>query len=221
MPTLRPPCAHHSLLTLAILPLLTFTLTPQTPAAPTPQPLFATLILPLDIARANVGTHIRARVVSPWTADGCDLGLGALVEGHITQVVHHSKNIPRSSLRLVFDTADCNHLRAAPFPATLIALLGPSDADSNGLGKAPPLTDTPNAIGGAYGMRSTQTASAANQYALTGRSLPSRWKIGMVVDCPLNLIVGSRPEFGSLLWTSTSNLRLEAQTTLILVAAKP
>jgi hypothetical protein len=136
-------------------------------------------------------------------------------------VVHRSKTIPRSSLRLVFDRAECNHQRDTPFPATLIALLGPSDAAPNGMGKAPPLTDIPLAIGTGAGLRSVESAADANQYALTGRSVPNQWKIGMVVDCPINLAVGSRAEYGTVVWSTTTDARLEARTTFILVATPP
>ena len=216
MPTPRPAHLQRLLLFLALLPL---TAQAQTPAPPPPSPIFATLTFPLDASHSKIGTRIDARVTAPWTGNGCTLNLNSLIEGHVTQVVRRSKNIPRSSLRLVFDTADCNHQRSTPLPATLIALLGPSDAASNGLGKNPPLTDTPNPIGTGAGMRSVVRASIANQYALTGRSLPSQWKIGMVVDVPMNLIVASRPENGSLVWSSKGDARLEARTTLILVAA--
>jgi hypothetical protein len=174
--------------------------------------------VPLDIAHAKIGTHVQARIVTPWTANGCSLRFGALVEGHVSQVTHRSKTAPRSALRLVFDTAECNHQRGVPLPAILIAVLGPSDATPSGLGKAPPLTDTPLPIGTGAGMRSVETASEANQYALTGRSVPDRWKIGMVVDSPMNLAVGASAERGSIIWSNTTDARLESQTTLILVA---
>jgi hypothetical protein len=169
--------------------------------------------MPLDISRAKIGTHVQARVVTPWTGNGCTLRLGALVEGHVSQVERRSKTAPRSAMHLVIDSAECNHQRGTPFKATLIALLGPSDAPS-GMGKAPPLTDTPLPIG----MRSVEAAAAANQYALTGRSVPDQWKIGMVVDVPMNLSVGSGAEGGSIIWSTTSDARLEGQTTLILIA---
>jgi hypothetical protein len=203
---------------LALLPLLNLAATTHAQAATAPpvQPLFANLTMPLDVSRAKIGTRVQARVVTAWTGNGCDLRLGALVAGHVAQVERRSKTAPRSAMHLVFDSAECNHQHAAPFKATLIALLGPSDAPY-GMGKAPPLTDTPLPIG----MRSVERAADANQYALTGRSVPNQWKIGMVVDVPMNLTVGSGAEAGSIVWSTTTDARLEGQTTLILIATPP
>jgi hypothetical protein len=208
----------HLLIVLALLPLpsLSTIARAQAATAPPTQPLFANLTMPLDISRAKIGTHVQARVVTPWTGSGCALRLGALVEGHVSQVERRSKTAPRSAMHLVIDSAECNHQHAIPFKATLIALLGPSDAPA-GMGKAPPLTDTPLPIG----MRSVEAAAAANQYALTGRSVPDQWKIGMVVDVPMNLSVGSGAEGGSIVWSTTIDARLEGQTTLILIETPP
>lgn len=187
--------------------------------AQTPQPappLSATLTMPLDIGRMKVGTQFHAHTTAPWSANGCDLRLGALVQGHVSEVQHKSKTDPRSAFALVIDSAECNHQKPTPFKATLIALLGPSDAPP-GMGKAPPLTDTPLPIG----MRSVESAAAANQYAATGRYVPDQWKIGMVVDVPMNLTVGKGVDGGSVIWSTTTDARLEGQTTLILLATPP
>jgi len=228
----RAPRVPRPLLAFALLPLLSLTVTAQAPAAPPTQPLFANLTLPLDISRAKIGSKVQARVVTPWTGAGCVLRLGALVEGHVSQVERRSKTAPRSAFHLVFDTAECNRQRNTPFNATLIALLGPADAPP-GMGKAPSLTDQPALTGSmptaaptvapspTSGFRSVEASAAINQDVPVGRTLPTQWKIGMVVDCPMNLAVGTGAEGGSIVWSTTTDARLEGQTTLILIAAPP
>ena len=83
------------------------------------------------------------------------------------------------------------------------------------MGKAPPLTDVPVPIGG---LRSVQTASNVYRNFISEHTLPSNWKIGMVFGVPMNLTVASDAHGGSVIWTTGTDARLEAQTTLILLA---
>lgn len=191
----------------------------QTPPSPS-APLLVNIALPLDISHLKVGSQVRTHVTAAWNANGCDLRLGALVQGHISEVQKKSKSDPRSAFGLVIDNAECNHEKATPFKATLIALLGPDTLTSrDGMGKAPPLTDVPASISG--GLRSAEGAASNYTYAVRSRSLPSEWKIGMVVDVPMNLTVGKGVDGGSVVWSTTTDARLEGQTTLILLATPP
>jgi hypothetical protein len=173
--------------------------------------------MPLDISRAKIGTHVQARIISPWTGNGCGLRVGALVEGHVSQVIRRSKTAPTSAIHLVFDSAECNRHRATPLKAILIALLGPTD-NPDGMGKSPPLTDLPVPIGG---LRSVETASAYNRNFIADHLVPTQWKPGMVFNVPMHLTVGRGAEGGSIVWTTNADARLEGHTTLILIALPP
>jgi hypothetical protein len=231
MPTLRAPRVPRPLLALALLPLLSLSAITRA-QAPAAQPLFANLTMPLDISNAKIGSKFQARLIAPWSGNGCTLRLGALVQGHVSQIERRSKAAPRSSLSLVFDTAECNRQRNTPFNAILIALLGPPDAPP-GMGKAPSLTDQAALTGSAAtaaptvapsptsGFRSVEASAAMNQDVPVGRTLPTQWKIGMVVDVPMNLTVGTVANTASIVWSTSTNALLEGQTTLILIAIPP
>ena len=189
-------------------------------APPPPSPLSASIGLPIDISRLKVGTQIHAHMTSAWSAYGCELRIGALVLGHVSELQKKSKIDPRSAFGIVIDSAECNHQKAVPFRATLIALLGPDTiSTADGMGKAPPLTDVPASIAG--GLRSAQGAASNYTYAVRSRSLPSEWKIGMVVDSPMNLTAGKGVDGGSVIWSTTADARLEGNTQLILLATPP
>ena len=189
--------------------------------APPPAPLLAASIgLPIDISQMKVGTHVHAHVTSPWSAYGCQLRVGALVQGHVSELQKKSKTDPRSAFGIVIDSAECNHQKAVPFKATLIALLGPDTiSTADGMGKAPPLTDVPASIGG--GLRSAEGTASNYSYAVRSRSVPSEWKVGMVVDSPMNLTVGKGVDGGSVIWSTTTDARLDGNTELFLLATPP
>jgi hypothetical protein len=98
-------------LALLSLPSLSALARAQTQAAPLLSPLFANLTLPLDISHTKIGTHVQARIISPWIGNGCNLRVGDLVEGHVSQVERRSKTDQKSAIHLVFDTAECNRHR--------------------------------------------------------------------------------------------------------------
>lgn len=189
-------------------------------APPPAPPLAASIGLPIDISQLKVGTQVHARVTSPWSAYGCQLRVGALVQGHVSELQKKSKTDPRSAFGIVIDSAECNHQKAVPFKATLIALLGPDTiSTADGMGKAPPLTDVPASIAG--GLRSAEGTASNYSYAVRGRSVPSEWKIGMVVDLPMNLTVGKGVDGGSVIWSTTTGARLDGNTELFLLATPP
>ena len=69
--------------------------------------------------------------------------------------------------------------------------------------------------------RSVSTMSAINTFAVTARttrSLPKSWVLGQVVDCPkMNLTVRTGVDGGSIVWSMSTDARLEARTTLIML----
>ena len=189
-------------------------------APPPAPPLAASIGLPIDVSQLKAGTQVHAHVTSAWSAYGCQLRVGALVQGHVSELQKKSKTDPRSAFGIVIDSAECNHQKAVPFKATLIALLGPDTiSTADGMGKAPPLTDVPASIAG--GMRSAEGAASNYSYAVRSRSVPSEWKIGMVVDLPMNLTVGKGVDGGSVIWSTTTGARLEGNTELFLLATPP
>jgi hypothetical protein len=204
--------------TLSVLFLSTVYVAAQAPP-PTP-PLAASIGLPIDISQLKVGSQVHAHVTSAWSAYGCQLRVGALVQGHVSELQKKSKTDPRSAFGIVIDSAECNHQKAVPFKATLIALLGPDTiSTADGMGKAPPLTDVPASIGG--GLRSAEGTASNYSYSVRSRSVPSEWKIGMVVDSPMNLTVGKGVDGGSVIWSTTTSARLEGNTELFLLATPP
>ena len=222
---MHPSSAHRMQyrLTLAFalsLLMLTAAARAQTPAAPAAsaaptQLLAGVLTMPLDASRAKVGTKFQANATADWSGYGCNLRVGAVIDGHVSQVERHSKASPRSSLVLVLDSAECNRKKGTPFKASIIALLGPPDAPS-GMGKGVPLTDVPNQIS-----RSVEGAAQANPTFTVEHSIPSVWKPGMVVDVPMGLTVGAGPADGSTVWTTGTDARLEGKTTFIISVTQP
>jgi hypothetical protein len=191
------------------------------PAPPPTQPvssLLANLTSPLDISRVKVGTVVNAHVISAWSGGACNLPLGALIQGHVSEVEKKTKASPRSAFQLVFDQAECDHHHMSPMKITIMALLGPSGPDApngeSGVAQTQALTATPLAISG---MRSVETASSRQDYA-AGNSRPTTWKPGMVVDVPnMNLTPGTAADTASTIWAMNKDARLEAKTTLIMV----
>jgi hypothetical protein len=209
---------------LSVAPLM-FAQTPAplaTPPSSTAPLLFANLTMPFDISRARVGTHIEARATDAWAGYGCNLRVGALVEGHVSLVHPRTKADKASAFALVFDSAECDRHRGTPLKATIIALLGPPGGGApngeSGMGQTPPLTDVPNSIGG--GFRKTETPSSVYGYSIPSHGiLPAQWKVGTVIDVPMHLSVGTGADGGSIIWTTNKDARLEDKTTLILVVA--
>ena len=140
-------------------------------APPPPAPISASIRLPLDISRLKVGSKFHAYVINPWSGSGCDLRVGAFIQGHVSEVDHKSKTDHHSAFALVIDSAECNHQKPVPFNADLIALLGPDTLSGpGGMGKAPPLTNVPASIGG--GIRSAEGTASNYTYANRVRTLP-------------------------------------------------
>ena len=200
--------------------------------APLARPVQAELMGPLDVTRVKEGTHVLARVVEDWKDEGCSLRSGAIVEGHIVQVMRRSKAEKTSAMQIVFDRADCNNHPSTEYKFTLIALIGPfGDAPPTGqpgLIVGPPLADAPGLmIGGSGGgggmMRSASTASAINDYSpMAGptRKRPAQILSGQVIDVPrTDLVVGAGTDGATVVSASKRDVRLEARTTLILLPA--
>jgi hypothetical protein len=193
---------------------------------PPPTPLVANLTSPLDVSRAKVGTPVHALVIAAWSSAGCQLAVGALVEGHVSQVDRRSKTDQKSDIHLVFDRAECNKKKGTPLKLTVFALLGPmgegrdvtdvpvQSASTSGTA-APDVAPAPTS-----GFRSVEGATQVNRLAPQGRPVPTKWTSGMVVGLPnMNLTAGTGAEGGSIVWVMNKDARLEAQTTLFLMPA--
>lgn len=189
------------------------TQTPQAAVTSSPvRPLVANLTSALDVSRAKVGTTVHAYMIAPWSSMGCDLSVGALIQGHVSEVDRRSKTDQKSEIHLVFDGAECNKKKGTPMKLTMIALLGP-------FGQGRDVADTPvgTPIGG---VRSVEVPTGVNRLApAPGRSLPREWKPGMVIGLPgMNLTVKTGADGGSIVWADKVDARLEDKTTLIMVA---
>ena len=190
--------------------------------APATAPLLVNLTFPLDASRAKLGTIWHARVIGPWSDGTCQLAVGAMVEGHVSQVQQKSKADKKSAMHLVVDSAECNRQKGVPLKLTLYAMIGPvssgtdvADVPVQGYGSGTAAPDVSQSSGG---FRSVEGATQVNRYLPTGRSLPSRWRPGMVIDLPkMNLAVGAGVDGGSIVWATNTDARLEGQTTLLLM----
>jgi hypothetical protein len=188
-------------------------------------PVQAELIGPLDVTRVKEGTHVLARIVEDWKNEGCPLRAGAIIEGHVVQVIRRSKAEKTSAMQIAFDKADCNNHPSTEYKFTLVALIGPfGDAPPTGqpgLIAGPPLADAPGLmIGGSGGgggmMRSASTASAINDYSpMAGPTRKRSTQIlsGQVIDVPrTDLAVGAGIDGATVVSASKRDVRLEART---------
>ncbi len=186
------------------------------------RPLQTELIGPLDLSRVHVESSVLVRVALTWSAPGCTLEAGAIVQGRVTGFVKRSKTVKNSQVEVAFDAADCNGKAGTARSFTLVALVGPAGStfqgNQSGVSEAPPLADAVGlAVSG--GIRSAATASAINANSITAaRSLPSRIVPGQVVDIAhVNLSVGTGTEGATVMTATGRDLRLERGTSLILV----
>ena len=192
-------------------------------------PLRAELTAPLDAGWAKAGTRVRARAVHEWAGPGCHLRANDMIEGHVSEVVRHSKVTAISTMHVVFDQADCDHHGMMATNLALVALIAPEGSDvpigQAGLGKAPPVVDLPLSIDGAGAapMRSVETTAEINQYAVTGdatRKDPEKMSLGQVIGMPGTKLQIAGGEGGSIVSAAGKDARLEGRTTLILLAVR-
>ena len=198
--------------------------------APRPAALRVELTAPLDAGWVKAGTRVRARAVHEWAGPGCHLRANDMIEGHVSEVVRHSKSTAISTMHVVFDRADCDHHGLVKTNLALVALIAPAGSDvpieQAGLGKAPPVLDLPLSIdgGGFAPMRSVETGAAINRYAVTGdatRKDPEKMSLGQVIGMPGTTLQIAAGEGGSIVSAVGKDARLEGRTTLILLAVRP
>jgi hypothetical protein len=196
-------------------------------AAPAPgvspvKPLQTELIAPLDLSRLRVGSPVLVRVDVEWSVPGCTLRPGSMVQGHVIEVGKRTKSVRNSEVQLVFDAADCESHHENFFLFTLAALVGSdgTSAGRSGMIEAQPLADAVgNAIGGASGIRSAQTASEINStFSLPMRTLPNHILPGQVIGVrKTTLTIGSGVDGATTITALGHDVRLEQGTSLVLI----
>ena len=186
------------------------------------RPLQTELIGPLDGSRVHPGSPVLVRVDLDWSAPGCRLVAGSIVQGHVVGMAKRSKGVKDAEVQLVFDAADCDGHPGTPRGFSLVALVGPAGGTSqtgqSGVSEGPPLAGAPG-LSIAGGLRSVSAASAitTGQVSPT-RSLPSRILPGQVVDIRrVALSVGTGVDGATVIVALGHDTRLEAATSLILV----
>ncbi len=200
-------------------------------ASPTaPAPLQAELIAPLDLTHVHPGSVFFARVQTGWHDGSCVLTPGSVVKGHVASLRKRSKADKHSSLELAFDGADCKSPDAVSPYFALLAMVGPiasaSHNGQDGVSEAAPLSnDLPLSLGGsgsAAGQSSFRSATNAtaitNNMVLPVRNLPPNILPGEVFDVPkTHLDVGAGTDGATVITADGRDVRLEAQTTLVLL----
>lgn len=190
------------------------------------RPLQAELIAPLDLSRVHAGSSVLVRVDVDWAESGCTLRVGSIVPGHVVDLQRRSKASRDSLVRLAFDATACNTHGETSFPFTLVALVvgTRSPTGQSGVSEAPPLADAiGNAIGGASGIRSAQSASAINSgFPVPAPSFPATIRPGQVVGLRKTTLLLDRNGAGASAIVGVGHdLRLEQGTSLILTHDLP
>jgi hypothetical protein len=85
------------------------------------------LIGPLDLSKVKEGSLVLARVIADYRNQDCSLRVGAILEGHIAQVLHGARSQNSSEVQIAFDKADCNDQPSSGYKFTLIALVAPPE----------------------------------------------------------------------------------------------
>lgn len=222
-PALVSPAALLALCLLNPSAVATAADTPQ--PLPPARPLQTELLGPLDLSHAKEGALILVRVDLDWSAGGCTLRAGSVVQGHIVHFDRRSKTQKTSTIHVLFDAATCDGQPSAPYPLSLIALVGPvggtSQTGQSGVSEAALLADAPGlAIGGGGStLRSASQASNINTFTLLpARSLPPTIVPGQVVDIArTNLSVGTGVQGATVISGDRKDVRLEKSTSLILL----
>lgn len=186
------------------------------------RPLQTELIGPLDGTRVHPGSPVLARVDLDWSAPGCQLHAGSIVQGRVVEVTRRSRQVKNAELQLVFDAADCDGHPGVARRFSLVALVGSTAGaprtGQSGVNEAPPLAQAVG-LSVAGGIRSADTASGINTFSVQPvRSLPRQVLPGQVVDLRrVNLSVGTGVDGATVVIAVGHDARLEAGTSLILV----
>jgi len=195
----------------------------KTPSLPSVQ---AELIGSLDFSRVKDGSPILARVIAEYTSQDCHLRTGAIVEGHITQVLSPSATQKSAEVQITFDKADCNDHPSSAYKFTLIALVGASDnpssdTDTDG-GQGPPLASAPTLTAMASTntrsiFRSASVSSTNNPTSRPGPHLPPSIALGQVIDVSkTSLSVAAGIDGATIISTTARKPRLDAYSIFLL-----
>lgn len=200
----------------------------------TAKPLQTHLLGPVDGVHTRVGMRVLARVMEPWSGNGCELRVGALVEGHVSEIERRSETNRRSAVHIVFESADCSRHLASEFPMTIVAMVGPENGpaeEEQWRRDGPPLSNVTARVDGGpasatgtaeskqyFSQQSEGVAEAHSIVTKDKRKLPAALAIGQVLDIPnMRLAVGAGVDGGSIVWAMNKDARLEARTTLMML----
>ncbi len=201
-------------------------------SAPPPRTLLQTrLDVSLDTLRLRPGAPILASVLVPWSGPDCVLKVGATVYGQVTEVSSKHKGQHESSLKVLFDRADCNGERAVPITLVLFAVINSNDDPTGQQAYSSQL----------FGATSLHpiTQSAANKTLPVDNSVlinnivmaadaahaldphvPNSVKAGQVIDAgKVTLDVGTGPELPSVLRSEKQDFAINRKAELVLVAS--
>jgi hypothetical protein len=184
----------------------------------------AELVGPLDLSKAKEGSLVLARVLADYKSQDCSLRIGAILEGHITQVVHGAPAHNSSEIQITFDKADCNDQPSSGYKFTLIALVGapdeaPFDPDKYRF-QGPALADAPrnemyfsnfhDPLRGAF--QEVPVSRTSGQAA----RIPASIALGQVINISrTTLNVGAGIDGDTIISTTARNPSLHAHAILI------
>jgi hypothetical protein len=187
---------------------------------PGPVPLRASLEVPLQTWRLKVGAPVLASVETPWSGAGCQLKTGATVYGTVTGVTSKLHGAPESSLKLLFDKADCTGHRATPIHLILYALVNDAEDETRerqeiqstlGFSTLNPYNST----------NMTTLVSLGNGAKDEAANLPA-FKRGEVTGAgKTTLTVGNTVDMASELHSVKKDISIYAKAELILLAPEP
>jgi hypothetical protein len=189
-------------------------------------PIQAKLVRALQVGRVKVGDPVFAKVQIAWQGTDCNLREGAILRGHVVAQTLRSKISRTSEVSVLFDGAECDGIEMKPLSLTLAALQARDPRSDPYAYESLALSSQLGSIQHGYLDRNDPGHAAFRpSQALPTRIAepmrqhgPQSLKPGDVLGINgVKLSVGSGPEGSSVIFSSRSNLNLEAATQMVLV----
>lgn len=200
----------------------------QQSAPKAPILLQVTLEVPLDTLRLQAGAPVLASALVPWEGPDCLLKTGSTVYGRITEVTSRHKGQRESSLKVLFDRADCNGRRSVPITLVVFAVMNSADDPSGGQTYSSQLFGT-TSLHGVMNSASNRTAPVDNRVLNQSVGLASAAadtslraltsvKSGEVVDAAkVTLTVGTGADNPSVLRSDKRDFEINRNAELVLL----
>jgi hypothetical protein len=197
----------------------------QSPVSGTPL-LQVRLDVPLDSKRSATGSPVIAATLSDWAGPGCSLAKGGVISGHIVDAKPHKGRAPESRLAVLFDRADCSGEHSVPVHLLLYAVFE-QVAESSMM-----MYEDPAEYGSVFnhstassGLSSGGKSSSERIATDVATTTKERGVVGGTIHAGqvtgrdhIEMEVGTGPDGSSPLHLPRRDFRIEAGSTLVLVA---